>query len=293
MRQVGQWDDQLFMRFRRARTQWERRALLSELLRVNAPLVKLLVGQLSGQADEKNGSRKRRPTRMRVVGAAELPWEDLMQAGFLGFAHALGKFNPAKGKISGYARWWILTNLQRLVKKEAFVRTPDHETALSVLLECQLDADDDREGGPGSGRGELERLAAAAQVDEEPSLSAGHSLAELAAWEKAGTWPAGFEDVRANYLHLCPRVAYSIARPPMDVFLERYCVIGRRADRAPVLPMWDVWRLECRIDRREEGTRGELLAALVRRGAKPVDVRYRGHRYRGVTHVRLATPLTA
>lgn len=277
---VGRWNEELFQRFRKARSQTERRELLDALLRTNAPLVKILVGQLAGIADEKTSSRKRKPTRMKVVGADEMPWDDLMQAGYQGMAHALGKFNPEKGKISGYARWWILTNLQRLMKKEQWVRAPKGEKVDVSLFDWS-----DRDALEKAG---VDQTGGASDVDES-HVEDVLTIDQLDEWEDAGTWPPEMLWARPNYLRLRMPKAYSIGRRPIDVFLERMCVFGRRADRAPLWPLWNSWRLDCLEARRPEGTRADFLATLAKRDVVEKCVRYDGTPQRGLARVKLVS----
>jgi hypothetical protein len=252
--EIGKWDEPLFQSFRRAKGK-KRRALLSELLKVNTPLIKLIVSQIAGVGDEKTapGGRIRRSSRMRVPGADQVPWDDLMQAGLHGMAHALGKFDPTKGKISGYFRWWALTNIQRLVRKEAMIKTPDRQDAVSVALFDDADALDriatDHDSG---GLAEVEGLT--------PEL--------VAQWGRTGDWPDSLEAWRAS-----TRV-YSVPRPPLDVFLERRCTRSYSA-RAPLWPLWNAWRVECGLAGRPSGTQPQWLAALATRHVRLTSLRVR------------------
>lgn len=277
--EIGKWNEPLFAAFRRAKGE-RRRVLLSELLKVNGPLIKILVGQIAGIADEKTASNRRRQTRMRVPGADQIPWDDLMQAGLQGMAHALGKFDPAKGKISGYARWWILTNIQRMVRKEAIVKTPERENAIPVALIGDEEVMD-RVAGHGD--------------DPEFAPERWTSIEDLHRWEKRGTWPDGMEEVRANYLRMCappaPKVVYSLARPAWDVFLDVRVIFGGKGLVAPCWPLWNAWRVECAKDERPAGTRAQFLGRLAKRGVKETRKWHDGEPVRGLRYMRVAVGL--
>lgn len=283
--EVGKWNGELFDRFKRAKGE-KRRALKNELIRTNLPLVKILVGQVAGIADEKTSSRRRNASRKRVVGADECEWDDLLQMGMEAFAHALEKFDPEKGKIAGYARWWILTKVQRFVRKEHLITAPEgkHAERPAVAL-----VDDEEE---------LERLSADHEWGGMPEVD-GITAADVQRWDASGVWPETLAEVqRAREPQPPPpRRVYSLPRPAIEVFLERMCVFGRRHDRAPIWPLWNAWRVESRLEGRPEGTRAMLIDALGRRGADETRVREGGQRavstpVRGARGMRLVLATT-
>jgi hypothetical protein len=99
MGEVGRWDEKLFRAFRRARRvseRPERRRLLSELIRLNEPLIKDLVWQ----------------RKQWTPGAEHLDWEDALNAGRIAFAKAMQRFDPSKARLSTYLRLKIIHELQ-------------------------------------------------------------------------------------------------------------------------------------------------------------------------------------
>ncbi len=65
--------------------------------------------------------------------------EDLVQWGILGLIDAAGKFDPAKGKLSTYAPWYIRQSIYRhLTNTNSLIRLPVHvRDDVSTLLKCK------------------------------------------------------------------------------------------------------------------------------------------------------------
>lgn len=54
-------------------------------------------------------------------------YDDLVAAGMAGLAHAINKFDPARGrKFSTYATWWIRQHIQRLIATTGQISRPAH-----------------------------------------------------------------------------------------------------------------------------------------------------------------------
>lgn len=121
--EIGAWSPELFERFRAAKGEL-RRKLLGLLVRQNFPLIKKLVGQICGISEDSAGAI-RFQGKIKVKGAAVVDYDDLMQAGHIGMAEAIQRFDPTKGRISGIARWRILYEIQKLYKKDHFIHVPD------------------------------------------------------------------------------------------------------------------------------------------------------------------------
>jgi len=127
---VGRWDAALYDRYRAAEAHarpWtadesaQSRGLLSELARINEPLVIYLVQQ-----------NWRRPLDdfgpivpgWKVAGSERLTWAEAMCAGHLAFAGAMSRapwFDPTKGKLSGFLNKRVIDELQRAVQESAVV----------------------------------------------------------------------------------------------------------------------------------------------------------------------------
>jgi hypothetical protein len=124
---VGQWDPELFARFRKASPigalkkladAKPRRpmsaltsALLNELTRINEPLIKVLVAQLGGREPSAHAAATMRNS-MRLPGAESLEWDEALNIGRFAFCKAIDVFDPTKGKISMFLKWKLFYELQ-------------------------------------------------------------------------------------------------------------------------------------------------------------------------------------
>jgi hypothetical protein len=126
MGEVGRWDDHLFAEFRFAHFGSERRrTLLGELIRINEPLIKMLVAQLGGKPPPKELA----PTRfnsMRVPGAEDLDWTDALNAGRLAFVKAMEIYDPRK-RLAIFLKWKMRHELQTLVRGRSIVKAPKNK----------------------------------------------------------------------------------------------------------------------------------------------------------------------
>jgi hypothetical protein len=118
---IGKWDAELFARYRAAPEGPLKRRLLGEIVMVNRPLCKVLVSQLLGISERRKGLRH---SMGRLPGAERLEWEEAENAGMMGFAEAVKRFDPTKGKISFFALHRIRHELQCAISKETAVYTP-------------------------------------------------------------------------------------------------------------------------------------------------------------------------
>jgi RNA polymerase sigma factor (sigma-70 family) len=73
---------------------------------------------------------------------------DAIQEGQLGLIHAVGKFHPDKGRLSTYAKAWVLNYLQRFLGDDRLIHIPEYlrgSTQDSPSFKNVLDID--KEGG--------------------------------------------------------------------------------------------------------------------------------------------------
>ena len=128
----GEWDQDLFLRFRRARRGSRQRDFLcSRIIRENEPLIIRLTHQLRGSRDDGKAFSVRFGGRnfARVLESEKLEWEDALNAGRIAMAKALDRFDASKGSLPNYLKKKIFYELQALVGKAGIVTVPRGEAA--------------------------------------------------------------------------------------------------------------------------------------------------------------------
>jgi hypothetical protein len=255
--EVGKWNQDLFLEYKSAPAGPRKRSLLNMLLKVNTPLVKILVAQLSGTTDERAPMRGGKRAGGKVPYADEMPWEDLMSAGLFGMAVALERFDPQKGKIAGFSRWHILYQIQKAAKLYHFVHVPDKKWDLRPAVSFSDD------------EAEIDRLAGAEEIDEEPwryvsSVAEAREVAER----------LGYTENRVHTENGVPKKVISIpgcVLTAMDRFIKR-CVFGQQF-RADPKAVYNAYRVQCRLTRETELPRSSLIETLAPKGARLTTVR--------------------
>lgn len=129
-REAGKWDAELYERYRAAeararpftRVQIEEScALLTELARVNDPLVIHLVNK---HCLRKEGDRGRSIPGWKVEGSDRLPWPDAVTAGRIALVRCLSVapyFDPRLGGLAGFLWRRVIDELQRAVQETGVV----------------------------------------------------------------------------------------------------------------------------------------------------------------------------
>jgi hypothetical protein len=270
--EVGAWNESLFQSFRAEPPGPRRRRLLSELIRINEPLVKQLVGQVSGLSDDKRFAGKR-----KVKGAESVDWEDLMQAGRIGIQYALEHLDPSKGKISGFARWRIYYEVQELFRRTHFVKTPRGKEAERPAVSFH----DEQEA--------LDRLSL--ERCETVFEAEGVTQAQIAECARSGDWPDTPAAWQARFG--APRkvaVVVPIALPldAMTAFLRGSCTAAT-AGRVATYDLWSAYVRHCRRVGEKEKPRPELVrAAAARFRGRQVFIRtHHSPSVRAITSFRL------
>jgi hypothetical protein len=262
-----------FGEWKRARSKREKRFLMDRMLVENIGLVKRLTAQVCGISEDgtpptpmRRGGAGGFP-RIRVHGVEDVPWEDLLQAGLLGMEDAIERFDPSKGRISGYARIRILNSVQTVMRqqpahltkapkgKEAMrptVALLDDQQVLDRLAGADVDQFDDDE--PWKGCQSVEEARARKEaLDRERAL--------WASWERPAGHPPSAPVSRAR--------VYSVPRPPIVCFIEARCTRGR-GRRQAVWPLWSRWSNDRIACGENPGTRQDFIAALVGQGMREV-----------------------
>jgi hypothetical protein len=153
----------------------KRRALHSEVIRINTPLIKTLVAQVCGHEVEAKFARRMCERTFRVFGAGTLPWDVAMNAGRVAMGKAALSFDPSLGGLPGYLKKKVFYEIQCAVREAAIVSVErgvepvpmayaDADDSLDRLVEFDrfLDAEDD--DAPPAPAPELRELAAAPRV---------------------------------------------------------------------------------------------------------------------------------
>jgi hypothetical protein len=257
---IGQWDPELFSRYRAA-TGERRRLLASRIIRENEPLCITLVEQLCGRADRKQRRRGRSYVWMQSDnGFEEIPFEDAMQAARFALGKVLDQYDPEKGGVAGYLRGKIFYELQRLRDTGQFFRMPRRSwrDRPSIDLMPPLPAGEDHP--------ELERMGS-----DLPWFALGDveglSAEDVERWQASGEWPDSEEAWRAD---VAPGRAVD-TRTALAAFLEDELVYGpgRRETRLVLEHRWGVFAMA----RGAWAAWGRLRCALVQRGCREATVR--------------------
>jgi hypothetical protein len=266
---VGTWDEDLFRRFRAApkgRSSQPgkppdprsalRRFLLGELIRINTPLIKTLVAQIQGKPPPDRLRGKVR-TAMRLVGAEELEWDDALSLGRFAFTKCMDRYDPRKGKVSGYLLKKIYYELQCAVQAASMVRVERGAKAPGL---CYLEDDE-----------QLGRLAL--EDDEEDEAPQFERIEEIEENEGAPLAAVIAEPpVTATAIALLQVLAVPVdTRSALEVFLEEHCRFAR-ALRTPMTAV-DGRCHDVVSARGEVLARGELARALRDRGVRPITMR--------------------
>lgn len=270
------WSQPMFDAFKAA-TGIRRRLLLDQLVRANEPLAKRILGQIIGITDDRVGpNAKCFQGKIKVLGAQKVEWDDLMQAARIGLAEAIERLDPAKGKLSGIARWRILHNVQMAYKRHDFVRAPDgreQERPAVTFVDDQEALD----------RMSLEHADPFAELDDV-------SAEQVAECVRTGDWPETMGEWRERFV---PRVRVAVpeALPvdPMVAFLAR-CKFAY-SKRSTEAELWNAYRLECRVNGKPELSRPALMRELrARDGVRDIRVRTpRNPGERGLAGVAILT----
>jgi hypothetical protein len=252
-RVVGKWDQGLFLAFRAAKGE-RRRRLLGEMIRVNEPLIKILVDQLCGRGENKRPGR--RSFMGGTLGFREIPWEDAYQAGLMAFCKAAEQYDPSKGKISWYLKSKIRHELQVFVTYSLrLARVPRGQE--DKIIPMALVGD----------QAVLEGLSHG--EDDTAIVDIGIGPDDLRSWDTSGQWPESLE--AWQHRDDLPPEPEPPERSVLDLFLEKeivFCSQGRVACSA-LFGCWErfVWQAGgfCSDE--------QLRSALRARGVRPVALR--------------------
>lgn len=241
---VGKWNPELFARYRAAKPGPVRRALLNELLRINAPLVKTLVDQLCGR-----GEVKRKAVKLGgCQGFRDIPWDDAYQAGCIAFMKAMDRFNPAKGKLPFYLLMKIRYELQVIVSNELrLARVPRGHEADAVTVDL---VGEQRELDEMGGSVEAGRIGDEWEGVEDLGGAVVFGLGDL---------------VGAPDNDIAPRPL-----PLVRFFEER--LVFRSSARVALVPLFAQWE-QFSIEVGEMGTASQLREALREKGVRRTSVR--------------------
>lgn len=273
--EIGKWNPEKFAAYRSSNGP-KRRALASELILENEPLLITLVEQLCGRA-------KPTPHRKRTAasclggcsGFDQIPFEDAMQAARIAFSKMLDQYDPSKGRPAFYALLKIRYELQRLETFELHLaRVPrgrESERAGVDLVGEQRDLEL-------LGGGTLGGVIEGCEVSPE----------DIAEWETTGSWPENLEEAlaqkEAKRVYSMPKGAQPVDSAWLALMRRCTFVTVGRADEWGV---WNAYRNECRRRDEREKPRGWLLDELIAKGARTTRVRSEGAPVRGFAGLRL------
>ena len=241
--EVGAWNPALFASFRDAAgppptksaprvkpLSPRARFLLNQLLIVNMPLVKKLVAQISGTQEHAGAPRGFSfAGKIKVRGAEAVDWDDLMQAGRVGMAEALDRLDPAKGKIATIAYWRILYEIQKVFRKQHFVRAGEgheHERPQVAFFDDQEALD----------RMSLERAEACHEVE-------GITAATIEGWAASGQWPE-LEEWQAARRPALVSVPVALPLDALTSFLRTRCEAASKG-RVANPDLWSAYVAHC------------------------------------------------